>query len=54
MKIGAFTYNTEYTIRIDELAHAAEEHGLESVWAHEHTHIPKPGLEARPPQGISR
>jgi len=41
MKIGVFTYNTEYTIRLDELAHAAEERGFESVWAPEHTHIPK-------------
>jgi hypothetical protein len=41
MKIGVFTYNTEYTIRIDELARAAEERGFESVWAPEHTHIPK-------------
>src|SRR5215831_3312929 len=39
---GVFTYNTEYTIRIvDELARAAEERGFESVWAPEHTHIPK-------------
>jgi probable F420-dependent oxidoreductase len=41
MKVGVFTYNTEYTIRLDELARAAEERGFESVWAPEHTHIPK-------------
>ncbi len=40
MKYGVFTFNTEYTIRADDLAKAIEERGLESVWFPEHTHIP--------------
>ena len=40
MKFGVMSFNTEYTIRSDELAKAAEERGLESVWFPEHTHIP--------------
>src|ERR1700686_5097636 len=40
MKFGVMSFNTEYTIRADELAKAAEERGLESVWFPEHTHIP--------------
>jgi len=40
MKFGVISFNTEYTIRADELAKAAEERGLESVWFPEHTHIP--------------
>jgi probable F420-dependent oxidoreductase len=40
MKFGVMSFNTEYTIRPDELAKAAEERGLESVWFPEHTHIP--------------
>jgi probable F420-dependent oxidoreductase len=40
MKFGVFSFNTEYSIRADDLARAAEERGLESVWFPEHTHIP--------------
>jgi probable F420-dependent oxidoreductase len=40
MKLGVFSFNTEYSIRADELAIAAEERGFESVWFPEHTHIP--------------
>lgn len=40
MKLGVFSFNTEYSIRADELAVAAEERGFESVWFPEHTHIP--------------
>jgi probable F420-dependent oxidoreductase len=40
MKIGACIFPTEYAIRIDELARAMEERGLESLWVPEHTHIP--------------
>ncbi|MEM7542998.1 MAG: LLM class F420-dependent oxidoreductase [Pseudomonadota bacterium] len=40
MKLGIFTFNTEYTIRAHELAIAAEERGFESVWFPEHTHVP--------------
>ena len=40
MKLGIFTFNTDYTIRPDDLAIAAEERGFESVWFPEHTHVP--------------
>ena len=40
MRLGVMSFNTEYTIRADELAVAAEERGFESVWFPEHTHIP--------------
>ena len=40
MKLGVFSYNTEYGTRPDELARAAEERGFESFWVGEHTHIP--------------
>ena len=37
MQIGAFIFPTEYSIRIDELARALEERGLESLFVTEHT-----------------
>lgn len=40
MKIGIFSYNTEYGIRADDLARSCEERGYESLWVGEHTHIP--------------
>ena len=40
MHIGAFIFPTEYSIRIDELARALEERGMESLFVTEHTHIP--------------
>lgn len=40
MEIGVFSFNTEYTIRADELAIEAEARGFDSVWFPEHTHIP--------------
>ena len=40
MELGVLSFNTEYSIRADELAIAAEERGFESVWFPEHTHIP--------------
>jgi probable F420-dependent oxidoreductase len=42
MHIGVFTFNTEYTMRADRVARAAEERGFESLWVPEHTHIPVP------------
>jgi probable F420-dependent oxidoreductase len=42
MHIGIFSFNTEYTMRADRLAHAVEERGFESLWLPEHTHIPVP------------
>jgi probable F420-dependent oxidoreductase len=40
MKVGVFMFPTEYAIRIDELARAAEQRGFESLFLPEHTHIP--------------
>ena len=40
MKTGVCMFATDYAIRIDELARAAEERGFESLWVPEHTHIP--------------
>ncbi len=40
MLYGIHVFPTEHSIQLDELAQAAEERGLESVWLSEHTHIP--------------
>jgi probable F420-dependent oxidoreductase len=40
MKYAVSMFPTEYAIRIDDLARAAEERGFESLWVPEHTHIP--------------
>lgn len=40
MDFGVVSQNTEYGIRPDDCARAAEERGFESVWFPEHTHIP--------------
>src|SRR5215472_8388307 len=40
MKIGAFIFANDQSIQPAELARALEEHGLESLWVPEHTHIP--------------
>jgi probable F420-dependent oxidoreductase len=40
MKIGISMFPTDYSIRPDKLAQAAEERGFESLWFPEHTHIP--------------
>ena len=40
VKVGVLTFPTEYGMEPGELARAVEEHGLESVWVAEHTHIP--------------
>jgi probable F420-dependent oxidoreductase len=40
MHIGVSIFNTDYAIRIEELARAAEDRGFESLWVPEHTHIP--------------
>ncbi|MGE3773777.1 MAG: LLM class F420-dependent oxidoreductase [Gammaproteobacteria bacterium] len=54
MHLGVFTFNTEYSLRIDRLARAAEERGFESLWVPEHTHIPvpRPGESADPETGM--
>src|SRR6266702_1563838 len=40
MHIGVCMFNTDYAIRIEELARAAEASGFESLFVCEHTHIP--------------
>src|SRR6266851_6753222 len=40
MDIGICMFATDYAIRADELARAAEERGFESLFVPEHTHIP--------------
>ncbi|OGL00199.1 MAG: LLM class F420-dependent oxidoreductase [Candidatus Rokubacteria bacterium RIFCSPHIGHO2_12_FULL_73_22] len=40
MHIGVCMFNTDYAIRIEELARAAEERAFESLFVPEHTHIP--------------
>jgi probable F420-dependent oxidoreductase len=46
MLFGIHVFPTEDSIQPDELARAAEERGLESVWFSEHTHIPDAFLQA--------
>lgn len=40
MHFGLMMFPTDYAIRVDELARAAEARGFESLWLPEHTHIP--------------
>jgi probable F420-dependent oxidoreductase len=40
MDFGVTMFPTDYAIRVDDLARAAEERGFESLWFPEHTHIP--------------
>ena len=40
MDIGVFIFDTDYSIRADELARELEERGFESLFVPEHTHIP--------------
>jgi probable F420-dependent oxidoreductase len=46
MQFGVHIFPTESSIQPDELARAAEERGLDSVWFSEHTHIPLRFLNA--------
>jgi probable F420-dependent oxidoreductase len=38
--VGVVIFATDYALRVDELARAAEARGFESLWLPEHTHIP--------------
>ena len=40
MKIGFYYFATDYSMPIVEVARALEEHGYESLFVPEHTHIP--------------
>ena len=42
MKFGVAMFLTDYSMSPQELAIAAEERGIESLWAPEHSHIPLP------------
>jgi probable F420-dependent oxidoreductase len=46
MLFGVHIFPTQYSFQPDELARAAEERGLESVWFSEHTHVPLRFLNA--------
>jgi probable F420-dependent oxidoreductase len=46
MQLGVHIFPTITSIQPDELARAAEERGLDSVWFSEHSHIPVRFLEA--------
>ena len=48
MKFGVMMFATDYAIRPDELAVAAEERGFESIFFPEHTHIPASRRSAWP------
>ncbi|HTT75498.1 MAG TPA: LLM class F420-dependent oxidoreductase [Candidatus Binataceae bacterium] len=57
MKYGLSFFPTDFTIRFDELARAAEAHGFDSLLIAEHTHIPASrltvpasGMRDLPPQ----
>ena len=47
MLFGVHIFPTQFSFQPDELAHAAEERGLESVWFSEHTHVPVRFLNAQ-------
>jgi probable F420-dependent oxidoreductase len=51
MQLGVMSFNTEYTMRADDLACAAEERGFESIWFPEHTHVPASRATPYPPGG---
>jgi alkanesulfonate monooxygenase SsuD/methylene tetrahydromethanopterin reductase-like flavin-dependent oxidoreductase (luciferase family) len=40
MNYGVYQFSTDYAMRVDDLARAVEERGLESLFLPEHTHIP--------------
>jgi probable F420-dependent oxidoreductase len=46
MQFGVHIFPTAFSIQPDELARAAEERRLDSVWFSEHTHIPLSFLES--------
>ncbi len=51
MKIGAMLFSTDYAVRPDAFARAAEARGFESVWFPDHTHIPASRRTPFPPGG---
>ena len=51
MHIGVFSFNTDYGISPIEFACEIENHGYESFWVPEHTHIPASRLTPYPTGG---
>ena len=51
MDIGVFIFDTDYSIRADELARELEDRGFESLFVPEHTHIPASRKSAFPGGG---
>src|SRR3981189_3694083 len=51
MHFGGAMFFTDYSMSAPELARALEEHGFESVWAPEHSHIPLSGKTPFPGGG---
>jgi probable F420-dependent oxidoreductase len=48
MHLGVAMFPTDYAVRPDDLARAAEQRGYESLWFPEHTHIPASRRSAWP------
>ena len=51
MKVGVLTFPTEYSVQPAELARMVEEHGFESLFVAEHSHIPVGRATAYPGGG---
>ena len=51
MRVGAAMFFTEYSMAPGELARALEERGFDSLWAPEHSHIPRSRLSPWPAGG---
>ncbi|HKF76593.1 MAG TPA: LLM class F420-dependent oxidoreductase [Candidatus Dormibacteraeota bacterium] len=51
MRFGAFVFATDRSIHPTELGRALEDHGFESLWVPEHTHIPVSRLSPYPAGG---
>ena len=48
MHFGGAMFFTDYSMSAPELARALEERGFESVWAPEHSHIPRAASSREP------
>ena len=48
LKFGVSMFFTDYSMAPGELGTALEERGFESVWAPEHSHIPRRARRRRP------
>jgi probable F420-dependent oxidoreductase len=48
MQFGVFVFPTDYSMNVVDLGRAVEDHGFESFWVTEHTHIPTSRLSPWP------